>query len=118
MQMPHHPHSFCNLPTSPKHTHTIKKREKEMSTPPDTAHTAPSLPASPEHKRVKASVAPAFSSVAAAHPTANIDTAPPTLQIQRLSDSARLPTKGSAFAAGHDVYASATTTIPAKGRAL
>jgi dUTP pyrophosphatase len=45
---------------------------------------------------------------------------PPTssLQIKKLSDKGRLPTRGSAFAAGYDVYASKDTTIPARGKAL
>jgi dUTP pyrophosphatase len=61
---------------------------------------------------------PAFSSVAAAHPVETIDTAPPQLQIKRLTATALLPTKGSAFAAGHDLYASEPLTIPPGGRAL
>lgn len=40
------------------------------------------------------------------------------LQIKKLSDKARLPTRGSAFAAGYDIYAAKDTTIPARGKAL
>ncbi|KAF2088368.1 dUTP diphosphatase [Saccharata proteae CBS 121410] len=43
---------------------------------------------------------------------------PPTLQVELLSPTAKAPTKGSAFAAGHDLYASKETVIPARGRAL
>ncbi|KAK3954881.1 deoxyuridine 5'-triphosphate nucleotidohydrolase [Pseudoneurospora amorphoporcata] len=46
-----------------------------------------------------------------------LDQAPPLL-IKKLSDKARLPTRGSAFAAGYDIYASKETTIPARGKAL
>ncbi|ORY62190.1 Deoxyuridine 5'-triphosphate nucleotidohydrolase [Pseudomassariella vexata] len=46
-----------------------------------------------------------------------LDAAPPLL-IKKLSDKARLPTRGSAFAAGYDVYASKDTVIPSKGKAL
>ncbi|KAI1640385.1 dUTPase-like protein [Biscogniauxia mediterranea] len=46
-----------------------------------------------------------------------LDQAPPLL-IKKLSDKARLPTRGSAFAAGYDLYASKETTIPARGKAL
>ncbi|OAQ72707.1 dUTP pyrophosphatase [Pochonia chlamydosporia 170] len=44
--------------------------------------------------------------------------APPPLQVKKLSDKARLPTRGSAFAAGYDVYASKETVIPARGKVL
>jgi len=43
---------------------------------------------------------------------------PPSLQVKKLSDKARLPTRGSAFAAGYDVYAAHDTVIPARGKAL
>lgn len=39
------------------------------------------------------------------------------LQVQLLSDKAKAPTKGSAFAAGHDLYSARDVTIPARGRA-
>lgn len=39
------------------------------------------------------------------------------LQVQLLSDKARAPTKGSAFAAGHDLYSARDVVIPARGRA-
>ncbi|KAK4153405.1 dUTPase-like protein [Chaetomidium leptoderma] len=42
----------------------------------------------------------------------------PPLLIKKLSDKARLPTRGSAFAAGYDLYAARDTTIPARGKAL
>ncbi|KAF7557857.1 hypothetical protein G7046_g5949 [Stylonectria norvegica] len=44
--------------------------------------------------------------------------AAPSLQIKKLSDKARLPTRGSAFAAGYDIYSAHNTTIPARGKAL
>lgn len=43
---------------------------------------------------------------------------PPPLQIKKLSEKGRLPTRGSAFAAGYDVYASRDTIIPGRGKAL
>lgn len=43
---------------------------------------------------------------------------PPALLIKKLSDKARLPTRGSAFAAGYDLYAARQTVIPARGKAL
>lgn len=44
--------------------------------------------------------------------------AAPALLIKKLSDKARLPTRGSAFAAGYDIYASKATVIPARGKGL
>ncbi|EPY52452.1 deoxyuridine 5'-triphosphate nucleotidohydrolase [Schizosaccharomyces cryophilus OY26] len=38
--------------------------------------------------------------------------------VQKLSDKATVPTKGSALAAGYDLYAAAECTIPAHGKAL
>lgn len=40
------------------------------------------------------------------------------LQVMLLSDKARAPTKGSIYAAGHDLYSAKDVTIPARGRAL
>ena len=40
------------------------------------------------------------------------------LLIKKLSDKAHVPTKGSASAAGYDLYASQQTIIPAQGKAL
>ncbi|OJT13371.1 Deoxyuridine 5'-triphosphate nucleotidohydrolase [Trametes pubescens] len=40
------------------------------------------------------------------------------LLIKRHSDKARLPTRGSALAAGYDLYSAETKVIPAHGKAL
>jgi len=37
---------------------------------------------------------------------------------KKLSDKGRVPTRGSAFAAGYDVYAARDTVVPARGKAL
>lgn len=37
------------------------------------------------------------------------------LQVTLLSENAKLPTKGSALAAGYDMYAAYDAVIPAKG---
>jgi dUTP pyrophosphatase len=49
--------------------------------------------------------------------TTKIEQSPPLL-VKKLSDKARLPTRGSAFAAGYDIYASKATSIPAQGKVL
>jgi dUTP pyrophosphatase len=42
----------------------------------------------------------------------------PPLLIKKLSEKGRLPTRGSAFAAGYDIYASKDTIVPARGKVL
>lgn len=42
----------------------------------------------------------------------------PPLLIKKLVPSAKAPTRGSAFAAGYDMYAAKETVVPAKGKAL
>ncbi|GAA6008911.1 hypothetical protein JCM11491_003832 [Sporobolomyces phaffii] len=41
-----------------------------------------------------------------------------TFLVQRHSDKARIPTRGSALAAGYDLYSSQDQTVPARGQAL
>ena len=86
-----------------------------------------SPPTSPPAKRVKMMAEPATIDGAAAPaapveapaPVATPAAIPPTaLTIQKLSADARLPTRGSAYAAGYDLYAARATTIPARGKAL
>jgi len=42
----------------------------------------------------------------------------PPLQIQILYKQGRAPTRGSAFAAGYDLYSAENSTVPAKGKAM
>jgi dUTP pyrophosphatase len=42
----------------------------------------------------------------------------PALLIKKLSPKAKLPTRGSEFAAGYDLYAAKDGVIPARGKAL
>ncbi|KAI6382952.1 Deoxyuridine 5'-triphosphate nucleotidohydrolase [Pyricularia grisea] len=83
--------------------------------------SAASPPTSPPAKRVKVDTVPIMAdqnTAADAQPaTTTIEQAPPLL-IKKLSDKARLPTRGSAFAAGYDLYAAKETVIPARGKAL
>jgi deoxyuridine 5'-triphosphate nucleotidohydrolase len=63
-----------------------------------------------------------MASADAPQPTNNtlpsLDPAPPALQIKLLSSTAKAPTRGSAHAAGYDLYASKATTVPARGKVL
>jgi dUTP pyrophosphatase len=52
-----------------------------------------------------------------ADPTLSSTSQPPLL-IKKLSENATTPTRGSAFAAGYDLYAASATIIPARGKAL
>lgn len=83
-----------------------------------TNPSATSPPASPPAKRAKTdNAAPTEKNGNSAAPAATMEQVP-SLQIKKLSDKARLPTRGSAFAAGYDIYAAKDTTIPARGKAL
>jgi len=42
----------------------------------------------------------------------------PALQVKCLSETAKPPTRGSAFAAGYDLYSSKEATVPARGKVL
>ncbi|KAF4170949.1 hypothetical protein CNMCM8927_006629 [Aspergillus lentulus] len=99
---------------------------KETTPPPQQStgptHEPPSLPASPLAKRTKpdsnntantnkmtTGTAPAVTSIS--QPL-------PPLLVKKLTESAQAPTRGSAFAAGYDLYSAKETVIPAKGKAL
>ena len=41
-----------------------------------------------------------------------------SVRVKKLSAETRVPTRGSARAAGHDLYASEGTDVPARGQAI
>jgi dUTP pyrophosphatase len=87
------------------------------TTPPTESETKarqpPSLPTSPLAKRTKTETntdtmtAPAVTSIS--QPL-------PPLLVKKLVGTAQAPTRGSAFAAGYDIYSAKETVIPAKGK--
>lgn len=91
------------------------------STPPPTTttttttHEPPSQPTSPIAKRTKPNndndnmSGPAVTSISQPQPS---------LFVKKLTETASAPTRGSAFAAGYDIYSSKETVIPARGKAL
>ncbi|EXJ81616.1 dUTP pyrophosphatase [Capronia coronata CBS 617.96] len=96
-------------------------------------HHPPSLPTSPAAKRVKSDTNGSNTSSHTLSPsgpsTINMSSAAdstavpqlsahPPLLIKKLSPDATTPTRGSAFAAGYDLYASKPITIPSRGKAL
>ncbi|KAI0103748.1 deoxyuridine 5'-triphosphate nucleotidohydrolase [Nemania sp. FL0031] len=88
-----------------------------------TTDSVTSPPNSPPSKRVKTSNdtsitgTMAENSSATSVPTPLLEQSPP-LMVKKLSDKARLPTRGSAFAAGYDMYSSQAATVPARGKVL
>jgi dUTPase len=83
------------------------------TTPTANSHISPSLPNSPLPKRPKmSSSAPVPSATSTSAPT------PPLLLIKKLSPKATTPTRGSALAAGYDLYSAYDTVIPGRGKAL
>ncbi|KAI1006592.1 hypothetical protein K3495_g1627 [Podosphaera aphanis] len=69
----------------------------------------PSKASQPKRARVDSSLATAPNDVPSVE-------AP--LRVKKISDKARLPTRGSALAAGYDLYAVRETRVPARGKAL
>jgi hypothetical protein len=117
-------HEPPSLPSSP-----LPKRTKVIDpTPLSHASTLPrgtdSGAATPTP--LAATHLPSHDNMAALQPSAPIAApssagaaaAEQQLQVQLLSPNAKAPTKGSAFAAGHDLYSAEDTMIPARGRAL
>ena len=98
---------------------SILAMTKEATPPtesaPATTHEAPSLPASPLAKRTKTETDTMTASNAPA--VTSIQQHLPPLLVKKLVDSARAPTRGSAFAAGYDIYSAKETVVPAKGKA-
>ncbi|KAH7068480.1 dUTPase-like protein [Paraphoma chrysanthemicola] len=92
-------------PTPLTHANTLPRGTDSGTatpTPLASAHNMASLQA-------PAPIAPSIAAAASAEQQ---------LQVLLLSDKARAPTKGSAYAAGHDLYSAKDITIPARGRAL
>ncbi|KAH8202598.1 hypothetical protein TruAng_003199 [Truncatella angustata] len=131
--LPHQDHPIFRRLVSPLKTQPIapisSRSHRAMSTIPSAA----SPPTSPPAKRHKlsnsiAEVTVNSSSMSSSAATAAAEngngTAVPTLEqsppllIKKLSDKARLPTRGSAFAAGYDLYAAKDTVIPKRGKVL
>lgn len=92
-----------------------------MSTPPPP-HPPPSLPTSPLAKRPKPSspkdMATNGSSEAPVLAPPHSSAASPPLLVKKLSPQARTPTRGSAFAAGYDLYSAKGFVVPKRGKGL
>ncbi|EMR82454.1 putative deoxyuridine 5 -triphosphate nucleotidohydrolase protein [Botrytis cinerea BcDW1] len=111
-----------NSPTSPlpKRQKTSSSSSPSKSTPAAAAAATSSLQeimSSTPSTAPTTTPAPATNGSAPA-PTPLKSSTPPPLLIKKLSPRARLPTRGSAFAAGYDIYAAKETVVPAKGKVL
>ncbi|XRM39839.1 Deoxyuridine 5'-triphosphate nucleotidohydrolase [Aspergillus tubingensis] len=112
-----------HISSSPLHTTQIMTKE---TTPPPTTtttneptttiHEPPSLPASPLAKRTKPNTDTTDTTTSST--MGSTSTPLPPLQVKKLTPTGRAPTRGSAFAAGYDMYSAKETVIPAKGKAL
>ncbi|PTU23399.1 hypothetical protein P175DRAFT_0499954 [Aspergillus ochraceoroseus IBT 24754] len=96
--------------------------EAPASTSTTAPHEPPSLPASPLAKRTKPNLNTTTSTTTMGSNETPVPAGPaataPSLLIKKLSPSGRAPTRGSAFAAGYDLYSAKETVIPAKGKAM
>lgn len=97
---------------------------KETTPPPaetsttNTTRQPPSLPASPLAKRTKIDTDSETMTASNTPAVTSIQQHLPPLLVKKLVASARAPTRGSAFAAGYDLYSAKETVIPAKDKAM
>ena len=95
----------------------------DASEAPQDAPIAPP-PAEEQTKEAEAPAAAAATTTTATttptitNPTMSVMEAAVPLHVKKLSPQARLPTRGSAFAAGYDLYAAKDTVVPARGKVL
>ncbi|KAK1249098.1 hypothetical protein MKX07_002614 [Trichoderma sp. CBMAI-0711] len=94
----------------------------DASEAPQDAPIAPP-PAEEQTKEAEAPAAAATTTTATTtttttNPTMSVMEAAVPLHVKKLSPQARLPTRGSAFAAGYDLYAAKDTVVPARGKVL
>lgn len=114
-------HPPPSLPSSPLPKRVKADISDRMNEPTPTPTAKPG--AAPVPEPTTAAQLPPVSAILPpmAAPTAYMPAAPvavPPLLIQKLSADATTPTRGSAFAAGYDLYAAAPITIKAKDKAM
>lgn len=82
--------------------------------PPQSPHQPPSQPTSPLPKRPKTMASPSTTTI---NPPPDPLSGSQSLLVKKLSPAAKTPTRGSAFAAGYDLYSARATTVPGHGKA-
>lgn len=120
--------SHKHLATPPYYTMTRDSTPPQeiASTTATAIHEPPSLPASPLPKRTKTTTTTENNSIAAIMGSTDgngvavtsLSQPQPPLLVKKLVESAKAPTRGSAFAAGYDLYSAKETVIPAKGKGM
>jgi coronin-1B/1C/6 len=102
----------------------IEQPESEDEEPTPAPAVAAAAPAAKEEPKVKEIPAPAKSEVTAVSymnfpPWVKLTIKPQNqLLVKKLSDKATTPTRGSALAAGYDLYAAEDKVVPANGKVL
>ena len=111
---------ILGMPWLREHNPTIDWNDKRITFNSKRSTTwclksSPVAYAVPEQKALEEHLIPRFSQIQAkSGPTANAL----SVRVMKLSNEARVPMKGSARAAGHDLYAIEETDVPARGQAI
>jgi len=111
---------IVGMPGLKEHNPTIEWNDKRITFNNKRCTTwclksSPVAYAVPEEKGLEENLISRFSKVQAKNgPTANDQ----SVRVKKLSAAARVPMKGAARAAGHDLYAIVGTDFPAKGQAI
>jgi len=111
---------ILRMPGLREHNPTIDGNDKRITFNSERCTTwclksSPIAYAVPEGKALEENLISRFSKIQAKNgPTASDQ----SVRVKKLSNGARVPKKGSAKAAGHDLYASEGTDVPARGQAI
>lgn len=106
------------LHASPQLLHNQQKIEQMSATSPPHSPLPKRQKPNPTSPSQSASIEATMSAAEKPETPVTKVSAQPPLLIKKLSEKARLPTRGSAFAAGYDIYASKDTVVPARGKVL
>ena len=111
---------ILGMPWLREHNPTINRNDKRITFNSERCTTwclnsSSVAYAVPEEKALEENLITRFSKVQAKNgPTATDQ----SVRVKKLSANARVPTKGSARVAGHDLYTNKGTDVPAKGQAI
>ena len=111
---------ILGMPWLREHNPTIDWNDKRITFNSERCMTwclkgSPVAYATPEEKALEENLITRFSKIQAKNgPTANDQ----SVRVKKLSAEARVPMKGTARAAGHDLYANEGTDVPARGQAI
>jgi len=117
---------ILGMPWLREHNPTIDWNDKRITFNSERCTTwclksSPVAYAVPEEKALEGNLITRFSKIQAKNgPTAKKGptASDQSVRVKKLSEEARVPKKGSARAAGHDLYANEGTEVPARGQAI